>query len=477
MELKAYDDITSRGHPQGVLWTRTAHQPRTPQPVGNEAATDEATGARTKKRSPVVRYLSILGPGLVTGASDDDPSGIATYAQAGATYSNSMLWTVPLTLPLMMAVQEICDRTALATGKSLGLLVRVKFGRQPRIVIGVLIAALLVANTLNIAADLVAIGDGVQLLGAGPAPLWSAIAGAAIGTTLIVGSFEAIARIFKYLCLALLAYVAVLFAANVNWPDALQGMLGLQLRFEPGYLVLAVAVLGTTISPYLFFWQSAHRIEEMRGEELGGDDAPSHRDRGKPGAKRKQRNSRVDVFSGMAFSVLVMFAIIAATAATLGIHGTRITSAADAAKALQPIAGGASTLLFAAGFIGSGILAVPVLAASGSAGMAGLLGKNWGLQRSLKNAPLFYSLLAAGTILGILLSVLVTDPFALLVLSAIVNGIAAGPFLIVTMLIARDRKLMGEYRNGKLAATLGWGTTGLMCIAGAIGLWLTITGA
>lgn len=447
-----------------------------PPSAATTAVNDETTGVDPKKRSPLARFFSILGPGLVTGASDDDPSGIATYAQSGATYSNSMLWTVPLTLPLMMAVQEICDRTALATGKSLGLLAREKFGHRPRIVIGVLIAALLVANTLNVAADLVAIGDGFQLLGAGPAPLWSAIAGAAIGVILLAGSFDVIARIFKYLCLALLAYVAVLLAANVNWANVLRGMLGLQLRFDPGYLVLVVAVLGTTISPYLFFWQSAHRIEEMRAEELRGEDAPALKHRSDPEATRKLRNSRIDVFTGMAFSALVMFAIIAATAATLGVHGTKITSAADAAKALQPIAGGASTILFAAGFIGSGILAVPVLAASGSAGMAGLLGKDWGLQRSLKRAPLFYWLLAAGTVLGILLSVLVADPFALLVLSAVVNGIAAGPFLIVTMLIARDRKLMGEYRNGKLAATLGWGTTGLMCIAGAIGLWFTITG-
>lgn len=454
--------------------TNTAPSQGLPQEPGATAADNPATAVT--RRTPIRRFFGVLGPGLVAGASDDDPSGIATYAQAGATFGNGMLWTAPFTLPLMIAVQEICDRTALATGKSLGALARTKFGTKSTFVIGILLVALVAANCLNLAADLMAIGQGMQLVHAGPAPVWAAIAGITITVTLTFGSFEIIAKIFKWLCMALLSYVVVLFFVHINWATVLQGLLGMHFQFKPAYLGLIVAVLGTTISPYLFFWQSAHRIEELRAEELAGDAAPTLNQRGAAGARRKLRNSRIDVFTGMIFSVVVMFAIIAATAATLGVHGKAITSAADAAKALEPIAGNLSGVLFAAGFIGSGILAVPVLAASGAAGLSGLLGKSWGLDRSPRKAPIFYGLLVIGLIAGTILSVFDTDPIGLLVFSATVNGIAAGPFLIVVMLISRDRELMGKFRNGKLAATLGWGTTGLMLIAGVLGIYFTATG-
>ncbi|MFE4544178.1 NRAMP family divalent metal transporter [Arthrobacter sp. NPDC056727] len=260
---------------------------------------------------------------MVTGAADDDPSGIATYAKAGATFSNGMLWTAPLRLPLMMAVQEISDRTALATGQSFGWLARRKFSRRPRVVIGVLIVALLVGNILNAAADLMAVGQGMQMLGAGPDHLWSALAGIGISIALMSGSFAVIAKVFKWLCVSLLAYVAVLFVANVDWPDVLAGLIGMKFSFTPEYLGLIVAVLGTSISPYLFFWQSAHRVQELRSEDHGGDEAVGLQDRPDEAAARKLRKARADVFIGMLFSVLVMFAIMAATAATLGRDGTR----------------------------------------------------------------------------------------------------------------------------------------------------------
>ncbi|MEZ2390159.1 Nramp family divalent metal transporter [bacterium RCC_150] len=455
-----------------------------PESVGGQrSSTGDSQGTQPvplvspeAQRSRLRRFLGLLGPGLVTGASDDDPSGIATYSQAGSAFSNGMLWSAPLTLPMMLAVQEICDRTALATGDSLGKLARRKFSRKPRVAIGILIVALLAANTLNVAADLMAVGQGMDLLGAGPDHLWSAVAGVGIAVTLMTGSFPLIARIFKWLCLALLAYVAVLFVTNVDWADVLAGVLGLQFRFSPDYLGLIVAVLGTTISPYLFFWQSTHRIEEMRAEDLGGEHAPPLGDRPETQARRKLRNARVDVFTGMFFSVLVMFAIIAATAATLGKNGTGVQTAADAAKALEPIAGPAAKFLFAVGFIGSGILAVPVLATSASVGLAGLLGKTWGFDRSIRRAPLFYVLLGVGTLGGVLITFFVSDPIGLLVFSALVNGIAAAPFLIITMLIARDRIIMGEYRNGKLAATAGWITAAIMVLAGGFGVWTTFTG-
>jgi NRAMP (natural resistance-associated macrophage protein)-like metal ion transporter len=429
-----------------------------------------------KRRNPLARFFALLGPGLVTGAADDDPSGIATYSQAGATYGNSMLWTVPATLPMMMATQEICDRMALATGDSFGKLIRRRFHDGTRTIIGVLIAALILANTLNLGADLMAIGQGMQLLHAGPAPLWSAIAGVAIGVAVVAGSFEWIGRIFKWLCLALLVYVAVLFVSHVNWADVLTGLVGADIVGSPAYWALVVAVLGTTISPYMFFWQTAQRVEELRNEDLGGDNAPALDDRSEKGAHRRLRNGRIDVFTGMVFSVLIMFAIMAASAATLGAHHKTVSSAAEAAKALQPIAGSYASLLFAVGFIGSGVLAVPVLAAAGAAGMTGLLDKQWGLEKSPRQAPLFYVLLGVGIVAGTLLAVFVHNPIQILVLSATVNGIAAGPFLVIMMLIARDSGIMGRYRNGALAQWVGWATTAVMCVAGVYGTWYAIGG-
>lgn len=454
----------------------TSVQPPQDVPPTLDAGTTDQPGEEGQRKNPVARFFGVLGPGLVTGAADDDPSGIATYSQAGATYGNSMLWTVPLTLPLMMAVQEICDRMALASGDSLGMLIRRKFSRRFRIAIGVLLVALIVANCLNLAADLNAIGQGMNLLHAGPAFLWSAIAGIAIVIAVIAGSFAMIGRIFKWLCMVLLVYVGVLFVSHVNWADVGRGLIGGQIKFSPAYLGLVVGVLGTTISPYMFFWQSAQRIEELRAEKRGGDKAPALKDHPPHEARRRLRNGRVDVFTGMVFSVLIMFAIIASSAATLGAHHKAVSSAADAAKALEPIAGNYAGILFALGFIGSGVLAVPVLAASGAAGLSGLMNKNWGLDRSPRKAPLFYILLGVGIMAGTVLAIVSTDPIGLLILSAIVNGIAAGPFLIVIMLISRDRKIMGEYRNGKLAATMGWLTTVIMCIAGVYGIWFTATG-
>lgn len=428
-----------------------------------------------RQRRP--RLLRLLGPGLITGAADDDPSGIATYAQAGATFSNGMLWTAPVTLPMMAVIQEICDRTALATGASLGTLIRRKFSRKPRILIGILVVALLIANTFNIAADLLAIGQGMELLGAGPDHIWSAVAGIGIAITLMTGSFSLIARLFKWLCVAILAYVAVLFAAHVDWKDVGAGLLGLHFQWSWKYLGLLVAVLGTTISPYLFFWQSAHRVEEMRAEDLGGKSPLALPDREDSEARSKLRAARADVFVGMFFSVLVMFAIMTATAATLGRNGTDINSAADAAKALEPVAGPAAKILFSIGFIGSGILGVPVLAGSASVGLAGLTGTRWGFDRSPRKARTFYILLGVGTLGGVLIALFVDNPIGLLVFTAVLNGIAAAPFLVVTMLISGDKKIMGRYVNGRVAATVGWTTAAIMAGAGVVGIWTTLSGS
>ncbi|GAC1444762.1 MAG: divalent metal cation transporter [Mycobacteriales bacterium] len=412
------------------------------------------------------RYLRALGPGLVTGASDDDPSGIATYAQAGAQTGLGLAWTAVVTFPLMAAVQEICDRTALATGKGLGELAAGKYERKGRVIIGGLMTALIVANALNIAADLVAVGAGMQLLHAGPAALWALIAGALISAVIMRGQFPLIAKIFKVLSAALLAYVVVAVVAHPPVGQLISAVLVPHLTWDSTHVSLLIAVLGTTISPYLFFWQSAHRLEELRDEPEGGNRAVPLPERTAREARRKQRTARADVFCGMGLSNLVMLAIIVSAAATLHAHHvTSIDSAAQAAQALRPIAGPYAEVLFALGFIGSGMLAVPVLAGSGSVGMAGLLGKQWGFSRSPRKAPVFYGLVLLGTVGGTVLSAVHVNPIHLLVISASINGVAAAPFLVLVMLISGDRTIMKTRRNGRLATVLGWVTTALMAAA------------
>jgi NRAMP (natural resistance-associated macrophage protein)-like metal ion transporter len=404
----------------------------------------------------------------VTGASDDDPSGIATYSQAGASQGFGLLWTALLTLPLMSAVQEMCDRTALATGTGLGELTVKHFSRGWRRVLAVLLGALIVANALNIAADLVAVGSGMNLLGLGPTWVWGLIGGAAVTGLVTSGSFEIIARVFKILCLALLAYLAVLVLAHPSWTQIATHTFIPHIKLSGEYAGLLVAVLGTTISPYLFFWQSAHRIEELRDEPEGGQRAEPVKKLDSRAARMKIRTSRADVFTGMTFSNVVMFAVIIA-GAQLAAHGTTdIGSAAEAAQALKPVAGDYAKLLFALGFIGSGMLAIPVLAGSGAVGMAGLLGKQWGFSRSVRKAPVFYGLVAAGTLGGTVLSVLHVNPIRLLVIVAMINGLAAAPFLVVILLVANDRQLMGKYVNGRASNALVGFTILLMTLAAIV---------
>ncbi len=408
-------------------------------------------------------YLRSMGPGLVTGSSDDDPSGIATYSQTGAQYGTSLLWVALLTFPLMAAVQEICDRTALATGLGIGEMAVRRFNRTGKWVVGTLLVALIAANLLNIAADLEAIGSGMNLLHAGPVWLWALAAGGVITGLLIIGSYQRIALVFKFLSLTLLVYVVVMVLVTRDWARLLESAVIPHIQLSRSFIALLVAILGTTISPYLFFWQSANRLEEMRDEPEGGDEPTPLRKKGPVRAAFKQRTSRFDVFSGMAFSNFVMFAIIATTAETLHVHHTlHIQSAAEAAQALKPLAGRFASEIFALGFIGSGLLAIPVLAASGSVGMTGLLGKDWGFSRSVRKAPLFYVLVILGTLGGTALSLLSINPIKLLVLVAVIDGVLAAPLLVVVMIVSRSRRLMGKYVNGKAANILGWITVALM---------------
>jgi NRAMP (natural resistance-associated macrophage protein)-like metal ion transporter len=420
-----------------------------------------------------MQYVRAAGPGLVTGASDDDPSGIATYAQVGAKYGTSFLWAAIVTLPLMMGVQEICDRTALATGIGLGELATKQFRRTGRAIIFVLILVLIVANTLNIAADLVAIGSGMTLLKAGPTWLWALIAGTVVSFLLVKGTFARINLVFKILAAALLVYVVVAIVVTHHWGVVLEDTVVPHIEFNRTYIAFFVAVLGTTISPYLFFWQSADRLEEMRLEPEGGLSAEPLGMRSASSAAKKQRLSRVDVFSGMAFSNIVMFAIIVATAETLHAHHViNIQSAAQAASSLKPIAGQFASEIFALGFIGSGLLAVPILAGSGSVALSGLLGKDWGFSRSIKAAPLFYGLVGVGTLGGTALSLLNVNPIKLLVFVAVINGVIAAPLLAVVMVVSNNRRLMGKYVNGHAANILG-GAAFVLMAAASVALFAT----
>ena len=426
-----------------------------------------------KTRVHVREYLRAIGPGLITGASDDDPSGIATYAQAGSKYGLSFLWAALLTFPLMAAVQEICDRTALATGTGIGELALAHFHRLGKWIIGVLLSVLIVANTLNIAADLVAIGSGMNLLKAGPTWIWALIAGVAISILLVKGTFARIALVFRALAATLVVYIIVMIIVTNDWLRVLNYTVVPHVQFNKAYIALLVAILGTTISPYLFFWQSANRLEEMRDAPERGPQPETLKMRSRSRARLKQRTSRVDVFSGMAFSNIVMFSIIAATAATLHVHNVNnIQSAAQAASSLKPLAGRLASVIFALGFIGSGLLAVPVLAASGSVGLSGLLGKEWGFSRSVREAPLFYVLVGLGTIGGTALSLLNVNPIKLLVFVAVINCLIAAPLLVVVMIVSSNRRLMGDYVNGHVANILGWFTFALMALA-SIALFAT----
>jgi NRAMP (natural resistance-associated macrophage protein)-like metal ion transporter len=431
-------------------------------------------GSRSSKpRIRVRQYLRAIGPGLITGASDDDPSGIATYAQAGSRYGLSFLWTALLTFPLMAAVQEMCDRTALATGRGLGELAGERFGRTGKQIIGLLLFVLIVANTLNIAADLVAIGSGMNLLKAGPTWMWALIAGAAITVLLVKGTFARIELVFRLLAAALMVYIIVAVIVTHDWLRVLDNTVVPHIHFNKAYIALLVALLGTTISPYLFFWQSANRLEEMRDAPELGSLPETLAMRSRTRARLKQRTSRLDVFSGMAFSNVVMFAIIATTAETLHVHHiTNIQSAAQAASSLKPFAGRLASIVFALGFIGSGLLAIPVLAASGSVGVSGLLSKNWGFSRSIREAPLFYALVGLGTIGGTAFSLLNVNPIKLLVFVAVINGVIAAPLLVVVLIVSNNRHLMGDYVNGHVANILGWITFSLMAAA-SIALFAT----
>jgi NRAMP (natural resistance-associated macrophage protein)-like metal ion transporter len=403
--------------------------------------------------------LSKLGPGLVTGAADDDPSGIATYSQVGAQFGFSMLWVMLFSFPLMAAIQEICGRLGRITGVGLaGNLLRC----YPRALVNFLVLLLFLANVFNLGADISAMAAGIQLVVGGNLIAYAIGFGAVSLVLQIYVPYRNYVSYLKWLTWALFAYVITAFVVHVPWATALRASVVPSISFRPDYLMALVAVLGTTISPYLFFWQTSQEVEEVR---IDPDESPLKR---KPGHAFAQFSRiAIDTRIGMAFSNLVAFFIILTTAATLHTKFTlsHIQTAADAAKALEPLAGRFAFLLFALGIVGTGMLAIPVLA--GSAGYAVSEAFKWraSLESKPSQARNFYYVIGGATVLGVALNLFGFDPIRALFWSALVNGIVAVPLLFLLMAISGNRKVVGQFALPRHLYWTGWAATALMTAA------------
>lgn len=400
-----------------------------------------------------------LGPGLVTGAADDDPSGIATYSQAGAQFGYNMLWTVILTYPLMVGIQMISARLGCITGRGLAANIKAVF---PRPVLYGIVALLLAANTINIAADIAAMGEAMQLLVGGSALVYSVIVGLLCLTLQVFLRYEQYVGYLKWLTLALLSYVAVVFTVHVPWAEVTRQVVFPALRFDHDTILIVVAVFGTTISPYLFFWQAAQEMEDLRSISRNGTAVLPHAERV---AREHLRRIRWDTYVGMGFSNLVAFFIILSAAATLHRAGiTDIQTSAQAAEALRPLGGPATFLLFSLGIVGTGMLAVPVLA--GSAAYAVTESFDWktGLDMRLHEAREFYAIIALATVGGVLLNFTRLDPIRALLWSADINCVIAVPIMAVMLRIGADPTIMGAFAIRSRLRNLGWAATGLMAL-------------
>ena len=433
---------------------------------------EAATGAPVAGRSAVAAasrggpfgVLQILGPGLITGASDDDPSGIGTYSQVGSQFGYGFLWTALFTFPLMVAVQESCARIALHTGVGLGTSLRRKF---PTSLVGIAILALFLANAINVGADIGAVAAGGQLLTSGghkaggvPAP-WLVIPVTALLLFLqFKVTYSLIFRLFKFLTLALFAYVVSAFVAHPQLLELVKATVIPHFEFSTAFITAFVAILGTTISPYLFFWQASSEVDEMKA--AGGTTEKQRRGI----SRRELRAARTDVVVGMAFSQIVMYSIILTTAAVLNAHGlTTIQTAQDAAEALNQVAGPLAFLLFALGIIGTGLLAIPILAASAAYAVKEFFGVRGGLADKARYRPFFYGVIACGMLGGLAMNFLGIDPIKALFATAVINGLVAPPLLILITLLGSDRKVMGEHTSGRLSKTFGWLATAVMTVA------------
>ena len=400
-----------------------------------------------------------LGPGLVTGASDDDPSGIATYSQVGARFGFDFLWTMPFTYPFMAAFQEICARVGRVTGHGIaGNLSR----HAPRPFVFGLVGLMAIANVVNLGADISGMGAATALLVGGPALLYAIVLTLASLGLQVLLPYTRYVRVLKWLCLALFAYVLTVFAVHVPWRIALTQTFVPIPHFDRASMVALTAVLGTTISPYLFFWQASEEAEE---EEDDPAERPLVDD--PRGAAAAFRRIRIDTYSGMAFSNVVSWFIILTTAATLHAHGaTGIASAADAARALRPLAGPYAALLFTVGIVGTGLLAIPVLAGSAAYAIGEAMRWPIGLERKPKDALAFYGVLSVAVLLGLAMNLFHLDPIKALFASAVVNGVLAAPLMVAILLLSMNQKVMGAFRPSWVLLTLGWlATAGMAFVA------------
>lgn len=409
-------------------------------------------------------YWHTLGPGLTTGASDDDPSGIATYSQTGAQYGFQLLWLSVFTFPLMSIVQEMCARIGIVTGRGLAGNIRRHFSRRLLYISTLLLFA---ANAFNIGADLGAMAKAVQLISPSASYVVLVIGFVALSLLLqIFLPYVRYARYLKWLALVLLAYVVSALLANLNWGEVLKSAVSPSMTFSKDQLLLICAILGTTISPYLFFWQTSQEVEERA---LEGKTNVMKEHKPNPVAISKMR---VDVWSGMLLSNIVMFFIIAACGALLFSQGiTNIDSAAAAAEALRPVAGDATYYLFAIGIIGTGLLAIPVLAGSSSYAVSESFGWKEGLSRKFKQAHAFYGVLIFSMLIGLGINFLGIDPIKALIYSAIANGIVAPVVLAFIVLLSSNKRIMGSWANKRSTTWLGWAVTSIMALAGGAAIY------
>jgi NRAMP (natural resistance-associated macrophage protein)-like metal ion transporter len=410
------------------------------------------------------QFLKTLGPGIITGAADDDPSGIGTYTQAGASLGFATLWTALLTLPLMAVVQFLCAKIGMVSGMGLAGVLRTHYSRK---LLYPAVLGLVIANTINAGTDIAAIAAAFNLF----IPIsitWMIVPIAAVIVVLqIWGSYKLISRVFKWLTIVLFAYIGATFLATPSWGEVLKATFIPQLQFNGKYLLILVAILGTTISPYLFFWQASQEVEEER--KMGRRTLKE-----REGATYAElRLAAWDTNIGMFFCNLIFYFVIVAAAATLHVAGkTDIESAADAAQALRPLAGNAASVFFAIGIIGAGFLAVPVLTGSSAYAVSETFGWECSLDDKPHEAKHFYAVIAATTLVGISVDFLGINPMKALLWTAVINGVLSPPLLLIIMLVSSNRKIMGDKVNGLSATIIGWIATAVM-FAAAIGMILT----
>src|SRR6195256_6185329 len=452
------------GTPEVISWLSSNMKPTTPdqpvpdpilavvrpaaQPVGEAAEAGGKPGDKVKGKG-FVGFLQLLGPGLITGASDADPSGIGTYSQVGSQFGYGLLWLALFTFPLMSAVQELCARIALQTGVGLGASLRRKF---PRWLVGMAIFGLLVANTFNVGADLGAVAAAGALLSRGALQaLWLVVPVAFLIIALqVFATYATIFKIFKWLTLALFAYVITAFFAHPPLLEVLKATVIPHIEFSKDFIMALVAVLGTTLSPYLFFWQASSEVDELAAAGATNPQTGRH------GLRRAElQAARTDVLIGMAFSNLVMYFFVLTSAAVLHAHGkTGVQTADQAAAALAPFAGPFAFIVFAVGLIGAGLLAIPILTGSASYPIKEFLGLPGSLASKPQQRPTFYLILTLATAAGVVMNFMHLDPIRALFISAVINGVVAPPLLVLIVLLGRDATVMRRYVSGRLSLGL-----------------------